>query len=276
MHGDRITAKHLRKLSPLFTALILTALLGAGCGYISWLQARDQLNKGVKAYSLEKFEEAIEHFERAAELDPELSTSYLYLGMAYRAQFVPGGMSQENLERAQRAISTFETVIELENNPGSDNSINGMAHIAGIYQGLNDFDQAKEWYRKRIEVDQKNPDPLYGIAVIDWQLSYDKTGMMGDNVENLEEEERVKVAELVEEGVESLKTALEIDPDHTDAMQYLNLLYREKAKLEEDPEERQNWVREADRLSLQALEVKKRLEEEAERARRTLTGVVEE
>ena len=79
--------------------------------------------------------------------------------MAYRAQFVPGSTGQENLERAQRAISTFETVIELENNPGSDNSINGMAHIAGIYQGLNEFDQAKEWYRKRIEVDQKNPDP---------------------------------------------------------------------------------------------------------------------
>ena len=276
MTRNRITGKHFRKLSSLFTALILTSLLGAGCGYISWLQARDQLNKGVKAYSLEKYEEAIEHFERATDLDPEFSTSYLYLGMAYRAQFVPGSTGQENLERAQRAISTFETVIELENNPGSDNSINGMAHIAGIYQGLNEFDQAKEWYRKRIEVDQKNPDPLYGIAVIDWQLSYDKTGMTGDNVENLEEEERAKVGELVEEGVESLKTALEIDPDHTDAMQYLNLLYREKAKLEEDPEERQSWVREADRLSLQALEVKKRLEEEAERARRTLTGAVEE
>ncbi len=274
--GDEARKKSQRTESSLFVVLVLTALMGAGCTTIAWLQARDQLNKGVKSYTLEQYPEAIGHFERAAELDPEFAVPLLYLGMAYRAQFVPGNLGQENLERARYAITTFERVMTLEDNPGGDNSISAMAHIAGIYQGLNEYDQAKEWYGKRIEIDPNTADPLYGIGVIDWQICYDKTGMTGDNVANLSEEERAQVEALVDEGVESLQKALEIQPKYTEAMQYLNLLYRERAKLKEDPEERHKWEREADQLSLQALEIKKQLEEEAERARRTLTGSGEE
>ena len=273
---DEVRRKSQGKEISLFVVLVLTALMGAGCTTIAWLQARDQLNKGVKSYTLEQYKEAIGHFERASELDPEFTVPLLYLGMSHRAQFVPGSLGQENLERASNAITTFEKVMELENNPGSDNSVSAMAHIAGIYQGLNEYDQAKEWYGKRIQVDPNAADPLYGIGVIDWQICYDKTGMTGDNVANLSEEERAQVEALVDEGVESLQKALEIRPEYTDAMQYLNLLYRERAKLQEDPEERQKWEREADQLSLQALELRKKLEEEAERARRTLTGSAEE
>jgi tetratricopeptide (TPR) repeat protein len=260
-----------QKRAQVWAGALLILALASGCTILSRLKARDHLNKGVKAFGLERFEEAIDHFEQAVDLDPELSTAYLYLATTYRQQFVPEALSQENLERAQKAITTFEKVISIEEDAQAGNAINAMANIAGIYQGLSDFDQAKEWYRKRIDV-QPDPDPLYGIGVINWQLSYDKTGMTGDNVENLTEEELAQVNELVEQGIESLGQALEIDADYVDAMQYLNLLYREKAKLDEDPEQKKDWERRADELSLQALEVKRRKEEEAERSRRTITG----
>src|SRR5208282_3627607 len=50
--------------------VVLTSMVLAlnGC---SQLEARDQLNKGVDAYKSAHYEEAIEHFQKATELDPK-------------------------------------------------------------------------------------------------------------------------------------------------------------------------------------------------------------
>jgi tetratricopeptide (TPR) repeat protein len=234
------------------------------------LSARDELNKGVKAYTSQKYGEAVEHLQLATELDPGLIDAELYLATTYRVQYEPGSQSMDNLQMAQKAIQIFERV--LEKDPGNESS---MANISGIYNSMGDYDLAKEWYRKQLEANPSNPEPLYGIGTIDWQLSYDRTGMIGDNVENLTDEEKAEVNGTVDEGVEALRKALEIYPQYTDAMQYLNLLYREKGKLASDDEEKANWEMEADKLALQALEMKRMQEEEAERAKRTFTGATE-
>ncbi len=234
------------------------------------LSARDELNKGVKAYSSQKFDEAVTHLQNAVDLDPELIDAELYLATTYRVQYQPGGQSMDNLQMAQQAIRIFERV--LAKDPGNESS---MANISGIYNSMGDYDMAKEWYRKQMEANPSNPEPLYGIGTIDWQLSYDRTGMTGDNVENLTDEEKAEVNATVDEGVDALRKALEINPQYTDAMQYLNLLYREKGKLAADDEEKANWEMEADKLALEALEMKRMQEEEAERAKRTFTGATE-
>lgn len=234
------------------------------------LSARDELNKGVKAYSSQKFDEAVTHLQNAVDLDPELIDAELYLATTYRVQYQPGGQSMDNLQMAQKAIQIFERV--LAKDPANESSI---ANISGIYNSMGDYDMAKEWYRKQMEVNPSNPEPLYGIGTIDWQLSYDRTGMTGDNVENLTDEEKAEVNATVDEGVDALRKALEINPQYTDAMQYLNLLYREKGKLAADDEEKANWELEADKLALQSLEMKRVQEEEAERAKRTFTGATE-
>ena len=56
-------------------------------------------------------------------------------------------------------------------------------------------------------------------------------------------------------------------------MQYLNLLYREKAKLTTEEEEKRTWEREADQLALRSLELKREQQDaEAEARRRLLAG----
>ena len=247
--------------------LVCLALPMTGCEIWYRLKARDQMNKGVKAYSSERFEQAVEHFALAVEYDPELLNAQLYLATTYRAQWIPGVQTEANAEFSDKAIRTFEKVLEKD-----PVNINAMANIAGIYGGDDEPDQAKHWYRKRLEVDPGNPEPFYGIGTINWQLAHDQTGINGDAVSFLEEEERVEVIQLVDEGVEALKQALAINAEYTNAMQYLNLMYREKAYLAPDEEEKRKWQVEADKLALQALELRKRQEEEAERARHTFGG----
>ena len=257
-----------------FAAMLLLILTASNCGWLDQLSARNQLNRGVQAYTSKKYDEAIEHFEQSIEKDPNLTRSYLYLATAYRAQYVPQGTSPENMERATNAIKTFEEV--LRRSPTDEDRATAMANLAGIYNGMGDYDAAKEWYLKRLEFEPDNPVPKYGIATIDWQLSYDETGMTGESVEFLDEERKEEINQLVSEGIENLKRALELDPEYVDAMQYLNLMYREKAKLVQDEEERRNWEREADQLALQALELKRAQEAAEAEARRRVTGGQEE
>lgn len=256
------------------TLMILLPLL-SGCGriygVIDKLKARDHLNKGVAAYTAQRYDEAVEEFKAAIQMDPELTPAYLYLATAYRAQWIPGLPSPENVRRAEQAIKTFEQV--LENDP---DNINAMANIAGIYAGLDEHEKAKEWYRRRQEAQPTNPEPYYGVATINWKLVHDATGLNGENAPNLEDERRAEVQQLVDEGVQELQKALELNPNYSEALQYLNLLYRERAYLATDEEDKLKWQKEADKLALQALELKRKQAEEEERRRHTFGGAATE
>lgn len=246
----------------LFVILMLPLL--SGCEFMDKLNARDALNRGARAYASQRWNEAEAHFKEALELDPELTDARLYLATTYRAQVVPGYVDPENLEVANKAIAAFEDVLKRD-----PQNVNAIANIAGIYNAIDDYDNAKEWYRKYSEVDPDNADPHYGVGTIDWKLVHDKTGLNGENAENLDDEERTQVVALVDEGVDALQTALDKRPDYHEAIEYLNLLYRERAYLATDEEEKLKWQREADRLALQALELKRKQQEEEERRRHT-------
>jgi len=245
--------------------LLICFLLGtANCQFRDKLAAREHLNQGVQSYTAKKYDEAVEEFKAAVELDPELIDAYLYLATAYRAQFVPLALSPDNLRRGQQAIATFEQVLEMD--PGNTTA---MANIADIYRNMNEPEKAKDWYRNLMNANYDKAEALYGIASIDYGLAADKTGVDGENVENLTEEELAEVNAAIDEAIDSLKQALEIRPDYTDAMEYLNLAYREKAELAgEDDEARSQWLKEADKLALQAVEKRRQQQREAERERR--------
>ena len=59
--------KYLRLLT--LAAVALALFSSVGCDK---LKARDQLNKGVKAYKDNHYEQAIDHFQTAVRLDPAL------------------------------------------------------------------------------------------------------------------------------------------------------------------------------------------------------------
>src|SRR5436853_113556 len=78
------------------------------------LQDRDMINKGVKAFTEQKYPQAAEYFQKAIELDPEFRPARMYLATAYSSQYIPGSPDPKNNEMADRAIAAFRNVLELQ------------------------------------------------------------------------------------------------------------------------------------------------------------------
>ena len=64
--------------------------------------------------------------------------------------------------------------------------------------------------------------------------------------------------QMIDEGIDDLKKAIELRPDYDDAMAYLNLLLRRKADEAATPDERAALLKQADDLVEKAKEIKQK------------------
>ena len=62
-------------------------LAGIGCAQV---RAKAAFKDGNKLYKEENFSRAIEQYERAIALDPDMAEAYFYLGSSHQALFRPG------------------------------------------------------------------------------------------------------------------------------------------------------------------------------------------
>ena len=250
----------------LAVVIVIAALPLCGCGFVTKLRARDSLNKGVKAFTEQKYDEAAKFFEESLRLDPEFEIARMYLATTYTSQFVPGSPDPKSNEMAEKAVATFKDVVSA----GKEGpNINAMLSIASLYYQLKKYDESKEWCRKIQEVDPQNAEALYRIAVINFDDSLKKTGLQGENVEFLNAEEKTHTLADIDEGLQVLEKALQIKPDYFDAMEYQNLLWREKAKFEKDEKAKNELIRQADMVAQKSLALRlKAQEEEAKKPRK--------
>ncbi len=227
------------RITALTVALAGMVLSMGGCNR---LQARDQLNKGVDAYKSAHYEEAIGHFQKATELDPSLPMAKSYLATALAQNVVPGLTSPDNLKNAQQAISIFQEVLAKE-----PNDVNSLKNIASIYFSIKNFDQAKDYQKRVLAADPKDPEAAYTIGVIDWTLAHENTlkalasvNMNDDGEGNSKAPKKVlqqikdENTPLVTEGLQYLNQALANRANYDDAMSYMNLTYRRKADTDFD------------------------------------------
>lgn len=223
------------RFSVVATAMIVLLSLTTGCNH---LKARDQLNKGVQAYKSGKYEEAITHFQQAVQLDPSLPMTRLYLATAYAQQVVPNITTPDNMKNAELAIDQYTDV--LTKNP---NDLTSMKGIAQIYFNIGQFDQARDYQKKVIAVDPKDPEAYYTVGVIDWTLAYRNAITLRrslnqqDNGDAIKDKKSCSTLQdengaLVQEGLNYLMQSVQLRPSYDDAMAYINLMYRRKAELE--------------------------------------------
>ncbi len=256
-------------------AVALAIISSVGCDK---LKARDQLNKGVKAYKDNHYEEAINHFQSSVQLDPSLINARMYLATAYVSQYIPGVDSPDNLRTAQQAIEEYQKVIDM--NPSRDQKVNSAKGIAYLYLNEKKWEDAKKYYRMASDLDPNDPEPYYSVGVIDWTAAYQprmeeraKLGMKPEEHLSAKNKDQKKVCEelktkngpAIQEGIDSLNKAIQLRPDYDDAMAYMNLMYRERADVECDDEAaRAEDLKSADHWVDETMRVKKAKAEKAQ------------
>jgi tetratricopeptide (TPR) repeat protein len=192
----------------------------------------------VESFKAGKYEEAITHFQNAENLDPQLPTAKAFLATALSQNVIPGLTTPDNLKTANQAIDTYQQV--LAQDPTDVRSLKG---VASLYYNLKEFDKAKEWQKKVLAVDPKDPEAAYTVGVIDWTEAHENLLKLNanndDGVGNIKALTKNNCAEiqkengpLVDEGLKYLNLAVENRPSYDDAMQYLNLIYRRKADVD--------------------------------------------
>ncbi|HTY41072.1 MAG TPA: tetratricopeptide repeat protein [Thermoanaerobaculia bacterium] len=272
-----------RAATAAFFLLALTAL--AGCDKFKSKQAIKKGNEFLKAA---QYQSALAEYEEALRLDPGETKLHKHLGIAYMGMYQPGSKHPKDLEYAQKAIDNLKLYVQaypednkaleylvsmylnteryddaiafyqnefLKRNPKDAKAMNSLAML---YFKKGDFDNGVLWLKKRLELEGTNPEVYYLIGVQAWDRSY--------NFPDLDPALRAKI---VDEGLQSLNKAVELKPDYFEAVSYINLLYREKAKMETDPAKKQEYTDTANKYLQQALAMRKAAQEKAKAAQAT-------
>lgn len=228
--------------------------------------AADEMRAGTVAYKFLDYSGAAEHFKAALEINPDLTQARVFLATAYAQQYIAGDESAANVTMAEQAIDEFKKV--LSGKPTEAEEYRSVVPIASLSFNLKHFSQAREYYGKAIELKPDEARNYFMIALIDWtEASAARTKARSEL--GLNESEMISKPEAcvalraqnqqnVEDGIQRLQKALELQPDFDDAMGYMNLLLRERAEYEcDDPEARKADLKAADDWTDKAIATKK-------------------
>jgi tetratricopeptide (TPR) repeat protein len=175
-----------------YQALAIVALLpllaGLGCGRI---RAKNAFREGNRLYKEENFRKAMEQYERAVALSPDLSEAHFYLASSAQALYRPGKEAAENKELLDKAIEHYKLALETNkaNTPNLKKvRLNTLGALTGIYSEppYQDFEKALGYAQQLVKDNPNDTRNLYAIANL-----YEKFGKIQEA-----EETYNKVADL--------------------------------------------------------------------------------
>ncbi len=237
--------------------LIMAGLLvlTVGCqGTIDRLRANYAAKQGNDLYKAGDYLKAIEWYRFSSYLNPDLDKAYYHAALSYMALYRPGSTHPKDIRYVKEAIDNLRRYLlirpdhreaqdhlltvymqaeqydeatqyfeqELRRLGGEDpgRAAQLMQRLGAIYAKKGDFENSLEWYKKRSEIDD-TPEALYTIGVLCWDKVY--RSPMTVSLERRDE--------LIEMGIDYLNKASERRENYFEAVLYVNLLYREKAKM---------------------------------------------
>jgi TonB family protein len=242
-----------------YVILLLASWVVAAQTDIEWL------NRGVQSFKAARYAEAVDAFQRAVDANPGNVAAHLYLGTAYMQQYIPGAEAPENVAHAERAAAEFQRVLDME--PGNKVA---MASVASLLLNQKRFADARERYKRLLVLDPSEKTAYYSIGFsiwAEWYPAYQQArtrlgmrpeapGPIADAA--VRDSLRAQWWAALDEGMFNLKRALDLDPEYSDAMAYLNLFIRERADLFASDAEYTQEVADADRWVQRAIEAKRR------------------
>ncbi len=239
--------------------LALCTLL-VGCGKV---QARMEFKQGNSSYKVENYRDAIKYYKKGLALDPASKQVWRSVGLAAMAIYRPGDASKPNLAYAEEALDAFAKYSQaFPNEPKIQD------YILSILLSSERYDEALTRLRAR---SAQNPgDKANNLAIatvliragrLDEALAYVKSlGARADSMAHYtvgvacfekvrNDKEQLIVPEqrmvIVDAGIEELRKSVAMTPDSFDSLVYLNLVLRQKARLEVDPVIQQALIAEA-------------------------------
>jgi tetratricopeptide (TPR) repeat protein len=252
---------------------LLIAAVSVGCNQ---LKARMEVKRGNEFFKGGQYQAALASYQVAMKLDPTQKKLYKNLGMAYMALYQPGSKHPKDLEFAGKAIENLKVYLAAfpedkrareflvsmylstdryddaitfyqERIQADPKDTKAIQSLAAMYFKKGDFDKGLEWLQKRVALEPDNPEALLMIGVQAWDRSY--------HYPDIDPATRGRI---VDAGIDALDKALKKKADYFDALTYINLLYREKAKVDTDPAKQEEDIATADKYRQQALELRKK------------------
>jgi tetratricopeptide (TPR) repeat protein len=209
--------------------------------------------EGRELYIARKYEAAIAAYEKLIAINPQSWDGNYLIAVSCLALYHPGADDPQDMEYVEKGIAAFERTLKLtppspeakektekyylafldvigdkdkaiayleEQLEQRPNELALINQIATLYQKQGDFEKSLEYFEKRANMEPNSREAWYTLGVNCWARSYHGGVTVGQ-----EERERV-----VDRGIVAFEKALAVDPDYFDALAYMNLIYREKAK----------------------------------------------
>ena len=264
-----------RKLSSVLLLLLAVAALPALAGCAK-LQARVELKKGNEEYRNEAYTKALEQFQKGLRLDPDATFAWRSVGLTALALYRPGDDSPKNVGYGKTATDAFERYLR-----DYPNDKKVRDYLLSTYVNSKRYDEALAYIDRRsqeapseipdankVKVNvllqagkleeaqkiivqmppsQQKAEALCSIGVSAWGKSYNDATLDHDTREH-----------VVDVGLQAVDQALKIKPDYFEAMVYNNLLFREKAKMEVDANQRLAYMNQANEWQQKALALRKK------------------
>jgi len=249
-----------RKLT-LFLASACLLMSVTGC---KKLEARMLMKKANESYRAEKYEDAIATYEKVITVDPWWADAYRNAALSNLALYQPGSLHEKDVKYSEQAIMKFRRYLQFVPNDERTEDLlmdtymktqryeeaanffkeklkkdpknsRVLQTIGMIYAKASNFEEARKWFKARAEADRKNPEAWYSLGVLEWERVFRTS-------ELTVEEKRA----LIDEGMNALQEAVKLRPDYFEAYSYINLLWRQKALTETDPELAQKDMQQAE------------------------------
>jgi tetratricopeptide (TPR) repeat protein len=270
--------------------LVLLATTAIGCQKaVDQFKAKQIIRKGNAYFKEQLYEDALKQYEQAMKLDPSEIRIKKFVAMANMAVYNPGSEHPKDIQALETAIKFFKEYLAVKpedqgaakflvttymNSRRYDDAIQyfkdwikthgddkqAVQTIAMLYAKKGDFEQSMQWQENLAKLDSGNAEVFYTIGVTCWDKSYNTP---------LTDMDGMARKALIDKGMAALEKANSLRADYFEAMLYVNLLYREYAKLENDPLKKEELLAQAMEWQKKALasrdRVKQKEREEAAR-----------
>jgi len=262
--------------------LVLLGTTTMGCQkVVDQFKAKQLIRKGNQYFKEQLYEDALKQYEQAMKLDPTEVRIKKFVAMANMATYNPGSQHEKDIKALETSIKYFKEYLAAKpedegaakflvttymNSRRYDDAIEyfkGLikAHpedkqavqtIAMLYAKKGDFDQSMVWQENLAKLDSKNAEVFYTIGVTCWDKSYNTP------MDQMDGEARKA---MIDKGMKALETANSLREDYFESMLYVNLLYREYAKLENDPVKKEELLAKAGEWQKKALAARDRVKQ---------------